>query len=51
MASSEKDPVCGANIEKSLAVHEKTGQGEVYFCSEDCKNKFIVNPGRYARKT
>lgn len=51
MAKQEKDPVCGANIEKSLAIHEKTGQGEFYFCSEDCRNRFVVNPGRFTSKT
>jgi len=47
MPDKEKDPVCGANIDAAKAVHEKTGQGDWYFCSDQCRNRFIVNPGRY----
>jgi YHS domain-containing protein len=25
-------------------------QGDYCFCSEECRNKFIVNPGRYMTK-
>jgi YHS domain-containing protein len=47
MPDKEKDPVRGANIDAAKAVHEKTGQGDWYFCSDQCRNRFIVNPGRY----
>ena len=38
-----KDPVCGKMVDASSA----TCQGDYCFCSEECRNKFIVNPGRY----
>jgi YHS domain-containing protein len=50
MTDKRIDPVCGAGIEASSAIHEKTGTGEHYFCSEACRNRFIVNPGRYASR-
>jgi len=43
MADSVKDPVCGKMIDPSSSMC----QGDYCFCSEDCRNKFIVNPGRY----
>jgi YHS domain-containing protein len=42
-----KDPVCGIALEPVNAFHEKTGQGDYYFCSRECRNRFNVNPGRY----
>ena len=47
MAASEKDPVCGATVDPSTAPHEKLGDHDYCFCGENCRNKFIVNPGRY----
>jgi Cu+-exporting ATPase len=45
-----KDPVCGALVDPSHALHEMAGEREFSFCSEECRNKFIVNPGRYLWK-
>ncbi len=42
-----KDPVCGALVDPAHALHEKAGEKEFAFCSEACRNRFIVNPGRY----
>jgi YHS domain-containing protein len=37
----KKDPVCGTYISTSLAV-TRTVKGElVYFCSNECRNKFV----------
>jgi YHS domain-containing protein len=36
-----KDPVCGMYMDARLAIRlEKTSEA-VYFCSEECKNKYI----------
>lgn len=49
-----KDPVCGADV--SINKAEKTGrkstyQGKVYyFTSDECKQQFDKNPGRYLKK-
>jgi len=45
-----KDPVCGALVDPSHAFHETAGDRDFAFCSEACRNKFIVNPGRYLAK-
>ena len=45
-----KDPVCGALVDPSHAFHETAGDQEFSFCSEECRNKFIVNPGPYLEK-
>lgn len=36
-----KDPVCGTYIVKKGAICCRTQQGIKYFCSEECKNKFL----------
>jgi uncharacterized protein len=37
----KKDPVCGTYVSTSLAV-TRTVKGEtVYFCSNECRNKFV----------
>jgi YHS domain-containing protein len=37
----KKDPVCGTYVSTSLAV-TRTIKGEVvYFCSNECRNKFV----------
>ncbi len=41
------DPVCGAEV---TAESEWTAEYEgvtFYFCSEDCRDKFIAEPGKY----
>jgi Cu+-exporting ATPase len=42
-----KDPVCGIVVDPVQAIHEKTGQGVYYFCSNECRSRFNINPGRY----
>ncbi|MBN2243053.1 MAG: YHS domain-containing protein [Acidobacteria bacterium] len=42
-----KDPVCGMYMDPRLAVKHETKTGIFYFCSEECKNKFLNDqPGR-----
>ncbi|MBN1567981.1 MAG: YHS domain-containing protein [Acidobacteria bacterium] len=36
-----KDPVCGMYMDARLAVRLKTNGEDFYFCSEDCKNKYL----------
>jgi len=42
-----KDPMCGMYMDQRLAVTHKTNNGVFYFCSEECKNKFLkIAPGK-----
>ncbi len=43
-----KDPVCGMEIEKDQAfgMTQKRGK-QIYFCSENCQNKFNAEPNKY----
>jgi uncharacterized protein len=36
-----KDPVCGMYMDSRLAVRLEKGKETTYFCSEECKNKFL----------
>lgn len=36
-----KDPVCGMYMDSRLAVHFEDRKESFYFCSEDCKNKYL----------
>jgi len=38
-----RDPVCGMHLAEGLALAERSSSGEpVFFCSEECRNKFPV---------
>ncbi len=37
-----KDPVCGAYVSKNTALAAKDGANTLYFCSSDCRDKFIA---------
>jgi YHS domain-containing protein len=39
-----KDPVCGMYMDSRLAVRIEEGREVVYFCSEDCRNKYLKKP-------
>ena len=47
----EKDPVCGMDVnpDKAPATTEYMGK-TIYFCSKECKQKFLENPSAYAHK-
>ncbi|HVR87715.1 MAG TPA: hypothetical protein VMU54_25535 [Planctomycetota bacterium] len=51
MGTELKDPVCGAAVDSVSAIHEKSGDRDYMFCSDECRIRFIVNPGRYLSKT
>ena len=36
-----KDPVCGMYMDSRLAVRLDNGKEPTYFCSEECKNRFL----------
>ena len=41
-----KDPVCGMYMDSRLAVPLEKGKEETYFCSKECKKKFLdKSPG------
>ena len=43
-----KDPVCGMQVEEKEAPASSVYRNAFYgFCSEDCKDKFDLNPERY----
>jgi uncharacterized protein len=39
-----KDPICGMYMDSRLAVRLESGKEFVYFCSEECKNKYLGKP-------
>jgi uncharacterized protein len=42
-----KDPFCGMYMDPRLAVKHETRTGIFYFCSEECKDKFLkIPPGK-----
>jgi len=43
-----RDPVCGMHIAENLALMERSGGGSVYFCSQECRNKFLGEPKKFA---
>jgi Cu+-exporting ATPase len=45
----ERDPVCGMEVDPQTAPAKMDYQGKTYyFCTEDCHQKFMQDPGRYA---
>jgi Cu+-exporting ATPase len=47
-----KDPVCGMQIDERQAQATAEHQGRtLYFCSQECQQKFQQEPQRYARQT
>jgi uncharacterized protein len=37
-----KDPVCGMYLDPRLALPVESGKETIYFCSEDCRKKFLA---------
>lgn len=47
--ATEKDPVCGMDVETASTAGQSDFEGKTYyFCSESCKEKFDANPAQYA---
>lgn len=43
-----RDPVCGMHLAEGLALVERNDGQVVYFCSEECRKKFIGEPKKFA---
>jgi YHS domain-containing protein len=43
-----RDPVCGMHLTEGLAIAERSGAEPVFFCSEECRNKFMDEPRKFA---
>ena len=39
-----KDPICGMTVEPESALHEERNKQTFYFCSEECRQKFLSAP-------
>jgi len=42
-----RDPVCGMHLAEGLAIVERSGGAPVYFCSEECRSRFMGEPKKY----
>lgn len=42
-----RDPVCGMHIAEGLAIVERSGGAPVYFCSEECRKKYLGEPTKF----
>ena len=38
-----KDPICGMYMDPRLAVRAEGGEGDHYFCSEECRSRFLAD--------
>ena len=36
-----KDPVCGMYMDRRLAIQVKGREGDVFFCSEECRERYL----------
>jgi len=43
-----RDPVCGMHLAEGIALVERPGSEPVFFCSEECRNKFMGEPKKFA---
>lgn len=43
-----RDPVCGMHLAEGLAIAVRSGGEPVFFCSEECRNKFMDEPKKFA---
>jgi YHS domain-containing protein len=43
--SMTTDPMCGLAVDTSTALHAEREGETFYFCSETCRQKFLVTPG------
>ncbi|MGB7070647.1 MAG: YHS domain-containing protein [Pyrinomonadaceae bacterium] len=49
--ATQKDPVCGMQVEESEAAGRSEHEGRTYyFCSQGCKEKFDADPEAYAEQ-
>lgn len=43
--SVTKDPICGMNVDEATALQAERDGKTAYFCSDDCRQKFLSTPG------
>ncbi len=43
-----RDPVCGMHIAEGLALPLKQGNETVFFCSAECRDKYVKEHGKFA---
>jgi P-type Cu+ transporter len=49
---TEKDPVCGMDVDPHTAKHRAEFKGKTYyFCADGCRQKFLNNPAQYTDRT
>ena len=47
-----RDPVCDMEVDKGSAAATADYKGDrYYFCSEDCRNKFVADPEKYVSRS
>ena len=47
-----RDPVCKMDVDEKAAPARADYEGDqYYFCSEDCKRRFIADPERYVSRS
>ena len=44
LKSITKDPICGMAVDEKTALHTERDGKTFYFCSEDCRKKFLSMP-------
>ncbi len=42
--SATKDPICGMSVDEATALHAEREGETFYFCSEQCRQKFLTTP-------
>lgn len=45
-----EDPVCHMKVKKGGKITAKHNDKEYGFCSESCKESFVINPNKYIKK-
>ena len=50
--ATEKDPVCGMDVDPTTAKHRAEFEGKTYyFCAAGCRQKFLSHPEQYIHRT
>jgi Cu+-exporting ATPase len=48
--SMTKDPICGMTVDEATSLHVERDGKTFYFCSENCRQKFLSTPAGTAPK-
>ncbi len=43
-----RDPVCGTHVSETLALALKQGNETLYFCSAECRDKYLEGRNKFA---